>query len=59
MTTTASPFSASLLQTLGSSHADYVQKYTKAADKALAGGYLLKADHEIAVESAKNAPVPS
>jgi hypothetical protein len=39
-------------------HDDYVQKYTQAADKALADGYLLRADYEIAIQKAKAAPVP-
>lgn len=52
------PFSPSLLEKLYPSHADYVKKYTAAANKALSNGYLLKDDFEIAIEEAKSASVP-
>jgi hypothetical protein len=47
-----------LLQTYPT-HDDYVQKYTEAADKAVAAGYELQADHDIAIQKAKAAPIPN
>jgi Alpha/beta hydrolase domain len=40
-------------------HDAYVQTYTQAADKALAAGFLLQADHDIAIQMAKAAPIPN
>lgn len=40
-------------------HADYVDKYTRAADQALSAGFLLEEDHKNAVERAKSAPIPN
>lgn len=36
----------------------HVPKYTEAADKALASGFLLRADYEIAIAKAQAAPIP-
>jgi hypothetical protein len=52
------PFTADRLLELYPTHDDYVQKYTKAADKALAGGYLLQADHDSAVQWSQSAAIP-
>jgi hypothetical protein len=52
------PFTAAELLKLYPTHDDYVQKYTAAADKALAGGYLLKADCDESVQQANAAPIP-
>jgi hypothetical protein len=51
-------FSADKLEELYPTHDDYVKKYTSAADKALAAGFLLKADYDESIEHAKNAPIP-
>jgi hypothetical protein len=51
-------FTADKLQMLYPTHDDYVKKYTSAADKALAGGYLLQADYEDAIKQAQSAPIP-
>jgi hypothetical protein len=40
-------------------HENYVQQYTKAADQALARGYLLRADYEAAIQKAQSAPIPN
>jgi hypothetical protein len=40
-------------------HDAYVQTYTQAADKALAAGFLLQPDHDIAIQMAKAAPIPN
>lgn len=52
------PFAPSKLSTLYPSHDDYVAKYTKAADAALAGGFWLQADYDEAVKQAQAAPIP-
>lgn len=52
------PFTATRLGTLYPTHADYVNKYKAAADRALAAGYLLPADHAKALQEAILAPVP-
>lgn len=52
------PFTPDKLLQLYPTHDDYVQKYTAAADKALAGGFMLKADHDSAIQGAMNAPIP-
>jgi Alpha/beta hydrolase domain len=54
----ATPFTPDKLLQLYPTHADYVQKYTQAADKALAGGFLLKADHDTGIQDAMNGPIP-
>jgi hypothetical protein len=53
------PFSENLLLRLYPTHEDYVKKYLKAADRALADGFLLQADYDIAVDDATNAPIPN
>jgi hypothetical protein len=35
-----------------------VQAHTSAADKALAAGYLLKADYDASLKEAQGAPIP-
>jgi hypothetical protein len=52
------PFTPDRLLQVYPTHADYVQKYIQAADKALADGFLLKADHDTGIQDAMNAPVP-
>lgn len=52
-------FTAQQLLQMYPTHDDYVQKYTQAADKALAAGYELQADHDIAIQKAKAAPIPN
>lgn len=52
------PLTANQLLTLYPKHDDYVKKYTAAADKALAAGYLLKADYDESIQEAKDAPIP-
>lgn len=54
----ATPFAPDKLLQLYPTHDDYVQKYMQAADKALTGGFLLKADHDTGVEDAMKAPIP-
>ena len=49
------PMTEQQLLKLYPTHDDYVQQYTEAADKALASGYLLKADHESAIQWAQSA----
>ena len=39
-------------------HDDYVQKYTQAADNAVAAGFMLQSDRDIAVDQAQKAPIP-
>jgi hypothetical protein len=39
-------------------HADYVTKYTQAADTTLAAGFLLKTDYDDGIKAAKRAPIP-
>lgn len=51
-------FSASKLQSLYPTRTVYFDKYKAAADAALAAGYLLKADYDVAIEQARNAPIP-
>jgi hypothetical protein len=53
------PFTEEKLLKLYPTHDDYVQKYTRAADKALASGYILQADHDSAIKWAKSAPIPN
>jgi len=52
-------FSEQKLLQLYPTHDDYVQKYTAAAEKAVADGILLEEDAELAIEAAKNAPIPN
>ncbi|MFI5306535.1 MAG: alpha/beta hydrolase domain-containing protein [Polyangiales bacterium] len=52
------PLTAQQLMQAYPTHDDYVQKYTAAADKALAAGYLLPADHAAAIQKAQSAPIP-
>jgi hypothetical protein len=52
-------FTADKLQALYPTHDDYVKKYTNAADKALAAGYLLQADYDEGIKKAQSAPVPN
>ena len=56
---TAAPLSEQQLLELYPTHEDYVTKYTAAADRALEGGYLLKADYDEMIELAEAAPVPN
>ena len=51
-------FSASKLNSLYSSRTDYYNKYKAAADRALAAGYILPADHAKALQQAAVAPIP-
>lgn len=53
------PFTEQQLLLLYPTHDDYVAKYAAAADKALADGYLLQEDYEIAIQEAQNAPIPN
>jgi hypothetical protein len=52
-------FTPRQLMQLYPTHEDYVQKYTQAAEKALAAGYLVQGDHDIAIQMAKAAPIPN
>ncbi len=52
------PFTASRLGSLYPTHADYYNKYKAAADRALAAGYLLPADHAKALQQANAAAIP-
>jgi hypothetical protein len=53
------PLTAQQLSKLYPTHQDYVQRYTKAADAALAKGYLLQADYEAAIQQVQSAPIPN
>jgi hypothetical protein len=53
------PLTQQRLLELYPTHEDYVQKYTQAADKAVADGFLLQADHDAAVLKAQSAPIPN
>jgi hypothetical protein len=55
---TVAPFTPARLLQLYPTHDDYVQKYTQAADKAVAGGFMLQSDRDLAVAQAMNAPIP-
>jgi len=35
-----------------------VVQFTQAADKAVAAGFMVQSDRDIAVDKAKNAPIP-
>ena len=52
------PFTPDHLLQLYPTHDDYLTKYTAAADKALASGYLLQADRDDAITQAKAAAIP-
>ncbi len=52
------PFTSTRLSALYPTRADYYNKYKAAADRALAAGYLLPADHAKALQEASVAPVP-
>lgn len=51
-------FTATKLQSLYATRADYYAKYKAAADAALAAGYLLPADHAKALQEASVAAIP-
>lgn len=51
-------FAASKLKSLYPTHADYVNKYTAAADATLSKGYIRPADRDNAVARAQGAAVP-
>jgi hypothetical protein len=51
-------FTPDRLLQLYPTHDDYVQKYTQAADKAVAAGFMLPSDRDVAVDQAKKAPIP-
>src|SRR5260370_32039207 len=51
-------FTPDRLLQLYPTHDDYVQKYTQAADKALAAGFMGQSDRDIAVHKPKNPPIP-
>jgi hypothetical protein len=52
------PFSTATLQALYPTHADYVAKFTHAAQSDLAAGFLTQADYNAAVAAAKASSVP-
>lgn len=52
------PFTSTRLGSLYPTHTDYYNKYKAAADRALAAGYLLPADHAKALQEASAAPIP-
>lgn len=52
------PFSSSKLSGLYPTREEYVRRYVAAADRALAAGYLLPADHAKAVEAVRQATAP-
>jgi hypothetical protein len=52
------PFPAAKLATLYPTHTDYVNKYTAAADAAVAKGYIRPVDRDNAVFRAKQAAIP-
>jgi Alpha/beta hydrolase domain len=51
-------FDKAKLKTLYPTHADYVAKFKKAADAALAAGHILPEDHVKAMQRAQAAPIP-
>lgn len=51
-------FDKAKLKTLYPTHADYVAKFKKAADAALAAGHILPEDHVKAMQRAQVAPIP-
>jgi hypothetical protein len=55
---TTTPLSAQRILQLYPDHAAYVAKFTAAANQALRGGYLLRADYDEAVARANAAKVP-
>jgi hypothetical protein len=54
----AAPLAPDKLLHLYPTHDDYVQKYMQAADRTLADGFLLKADHDTGIKDAISAPIP-
>jgi hypothetical protein len=52
------PFTPQKLLQLYPTHEDYVTKYKAAAEKAVAGGFLLEQDSKAAIEAAEKAPIP-
>lgn len=52
------PFTASRLAELYPTHDDYVSKFTAAADKAVADGYIRQVDRDTAVRRAQAAAIP-
>jgi hypothetical protein len=52
------PFSTATLQALYPTHADYVAKFTAAAQSDLAAGFLTEADYKSAVAAAQASSVP-
>jgi hypothetical protein len=55
---TTTPFTQARITQLYPDHAAYVAKFTAAANRALAGGYLLRPDYDEAIARANAAPVP-
>jgi hypothetical protein len=53
------PLTSQQLLTLYPTHDAYVQAYVQAADKALAAGFEVQADHDIAIQMAKAAKIPN
>jgi hypothetical protein len=51
-------FTPDRLMQMYPTHDDYVQKYKQAADKAVAAGFMLAADRDIAVAEAMKAAIP-
>lgn len=51
-------FDSSKLNSLYSSHADYVAQYTAAAQAARDAGFLTQADYEASIARAQAAPIP-
>lgn len=51
-------FDKAKLKALYPTHADYVAKFKKAADAALAAGHILPEDHVKALQRAQAAPIP-
>lgn len=52
------PLKPERLLQLYPTHDAYVQKYTQAADAAVAAGFMLPSDRDIAVDAATKAPIP-
>jgi len=52
------PFTASRLNSLYPTHADYVRKYTAAANSAVAKGHILAVDRDAVVLKASQAAIP-
>jgi hypothetical protein len=52
------PFTSDRLSQLYPTHDDYVQKYTQAADKAVAAGFMLQSDRDLGIAQAQKAAIP-